>query len=264
VADHDVSTSDPAAGCADHARIEPADPVRLLFDAKAARWPQNYAPNGRLVDRLTRLAAIVDHHVATGECVLDLGCGTGELARHMAAAGLRVTACDISTEMLSRAATSDPGGAVNWVQLDPGWRVLPFDSAAFHIVVAASVLEYVDDPARVLSECARVVRPGSMVLCTVPDPRHPIRWLEWLACPAARLQLARAASRHWPRLDDYLTYLRISRQRYPAHRWRAIAEEVGLWPAYPLDAGSWSPLRLQVFRRPDETGQLPGRPRPEE
>ena len=111
--------------------------------------------------------------------MLDLGCGTGELARHLAAAGLRVTGCDISAEMLARLPRPIPTGAVEWVPLDPGWQTLPFESASFDAVVAASVLEYVDEPAAVLRECARVLRPGGVVLCTVPDLTHPVRWLEW-------------------------------------------------------------------------------------
>ena len=116
----------------------------------------------------------------------------------MGAAWLRVTGCDISAEMLARAAAGDPGGAVEWVELDPRWQRLPFESATFDAVVAASVLEYVDEPAAVLRECARVLRPGGIVLCTVPDLTHPVRWLEWLAGLAARLPLARAAGGRWP------------------------------------------------------------------
>ena len=105
--------------------------------------------------------------------MLDLGCGTGELARHLAGAGLRVTGCDISANMLGQAAAADPAGAAEWIQLDPDWRTLPFATASFDAVVAASVLEYVGSPAAVLRECARVLRPGGVLLCTVPDPRAP-------------------------------------------------------------------------------------------
>ena len=129
--------------------------VRQLFDAKAAAWPAKYTPSGRLAGRLTRLADAVTYHVSAGGSVLDLGCGTGELAGTIAAAGLRATGCDISPEMLHLAVASDPAGTVGWVQLDPAWQVLPFASETFDAVVAASVLEYVDEPAAVLRECRR-------------------------------------------------------------------------------------------------------------
>jgi SAM-dependent methyltransferase len=230
--------------------------VRQLFDAKAAAWPSKYAPDGRLAGRLTRLAGAVTYHVPSGGRVLDLGCGTGELASAIAAAGLQATGCDISREMLHRAAAADPSGAVDWVQLDPGWQVLPFGPEAFDAVVASSVLEYVDDPVAVLQECRRVLRPGGIVLCTVPDPRHPVRWLEWLIGVAAQEPVIRAATRRWPCLDGYLTYLRISRHRHSSRWWRLAAIRADLHEArYFADSRKRSPLRLLTFQRPADHGR---------
>jgi SAM-dependent methyltransferase len=233
--------------------VDIASAARQLFDAKAPAWPSKYSPGGRLEGRLTRLADAVTSHVPAGGSVLDLGCGTGELAGAIAAAGLRPTGCDISPEMLHRAAAADPAGTVDWVQLDPGWQVLPFGPDSFDAVVASSVLEYVNDPARVLRECARVIRPGGTMLCTVPNPRHPVRRLERLIRPAATWRVSSGNLDRWPRLDRYLLYLRISRQRHSAARWCAIAAQSGLLavPRLP-DSAERSPLRLLIFHRPRE------------
>ena len=83
----------------DQATAHP-EQVQRLFDEKASTWAAKYAPHGRLTGRLTQLADAVGYHVAAGGHVLDLGCGSGELSRHLAAAGLRVTGCDISARML--------------------------------------------------------------------------------------------------------------------------------------------------------------------
>lgn len=225
--------------------------VRLLFDTKAATWSAKYAPGGRLVDRLTRFADAVGFHIAAEGTVLDLGCGTGELSRHLGAVGLRVTGCDISPQMLEQAATGDDGRVVDWVCLDPEWRMLPFEPDSFDAVVAASVLEYVDSPAAVLAECARVLRPGGVMLCTVPDLAHPVRWLEWLAGLAGRIPVMRALASDWPRAERYLTYLQISRQRHPAGWWHNVAAQAGLLTGdRPPDAAAPSPLRLFTFQRP--------------
>jgi SAM-dependent methyltransferase len=224
--------------------------VRHLFDAKAAAWPTKYAPGGRLVGRLSRLTGAVAYHLPAGSSVLDLGCGTGELTAAIAAAGMRAAGCDISPEMLRLAAATHTAGNVDWVELEPGWQVLPFRKDSFDAVIASSVFEYVDDPVAMLRECRRVLRPAGIVLCTVPDQRYPVRWLEQLIATLAWEPAQRAASRHWPRLGAYLAYLRISRQRHFARWWQAAALRAGLLNVPHLPGlAERSPLRLLTFQR---------------
>jgi ubiquinone/menaquinone biosynthesis C-methylase UbiE len=234
-------------------RTDVTTEVQRLFDAKAAGWPTKYAPGGRLVGRLSRLAGAVAYHLPAGSSVLDLGCGTGELTAAIAAAGMRSTGCDISPEMLRLAAAAHTAGNVDWVELEPGWQVLPFRKDSFDAVIASSVFEYVDDPVAVLRECRRVLRPAGIVLCTVPDQRYPVRWLEQLIATLVREPALGAACRHWPRLGAYLAYLRISRQRHFVRWWEAAALRADLLnvPQVPGPAAR-SPLRLLTFQRPGD------------
>jgi SAM-dependent methyltransferase len=234
-------------------RQDYTDGVRRLFDAKAARWPARYAPEGPLAGRLAQFAEAVRDRISDGGELLDLGCGSGELARHLAGTGYRMTGCDIAPEMLRQAEMADQVQGVRWIRLDPGWHTLPFTSGSLDAVIAASVLEYVPEPRAVLRECARVLRPGGSLLCTVPDLTHPVRWLEWPLTLVARTPLALPARHAWPRLGSYLTYLRISRQRRRIRWWQDTARHSGLTPALPPDGHApRAPLRLLAFTRPGD------------
>jgi SAM-dependent methyltransferase len=239
----DCALTSNASAASDH-----ADPVLTLFDEKAADWPSKYAAGGRLVGRLTQfIEAVLDLTVARGE-LLDLGCGSGELARHLATVGYRVTGCDIAPRMLRQATVADREHAVRWIRLEPCWRTLPFTADSLDAIVAASVLEYVRDPAAVLAECARVLRPGGVLLCTVPDLTHPMRWLEWPLSRIARMAPARAVGGA-SRVSRYLTYLRVSRQRWSARWWQEAGRLAGLQLALTASRPPRGPLRLLAFTR---------------
>jgi SAM-dependent methyltransferase len=131
---------------------------------------------------------------------------------------------------------------------------LPFAAGSLDTVIASSVLEYVRDPAPVLAECARVLRPGGVLLCTVPCLAHPVRWLEWPLRLAARTPAGGAAGRALPRFAPYLAYLRTSRQRHRTGWWHAAGRRAGLDPARRREAGQ--PLQLLTFTRlADAAGQ---------
>ena len=227
-----------------------------LFEAKAAGWAVKYAPGGSLASRLASLSTAVSWYARAGDLVLDLGCGTGELARALAVGGLRVTGCDISPQMLLHAARNPDGpgaGRARWVRLEPGWGSLPFAPGAFDVVVASSVLEYVAEPAAVLRECARVLRPGGVVLYTVPDLRHPVRWAEWCAQRLARVTGKLSGDGRRSRWSGYHAYLRVSLQRHCVQWWLAASRQAGLRPVPCQPNGALSPLRLLASRCIDES-----------
>ena len=267
----ELPVSEDAAATVSGAAAGHAERVRTLFDAKAACWPAKYVAGGRLAGRLSQFASAVADLAPPGGELLDLGCGSGELARHLAAGGYRVTGCDIAPTMLRQAELADVRRAVRWVRLEPCWQALPFAAGSLDAVVSASVLEYVPDPGAVLAECARVLRPGGVMICTVPDVTHPVRWLEWplrlLSSGGTTPRTPRcapdgsaivSAAQSAPggttvaRLRQYLAYLRASRQRRRAGWWRAAARRAGLEPV-PAARTSRAPLRVLVFVMPGGT-----------
>lgn len=107
-----------------------------------------------------------------GERILDLGCGTGHLARLLAplvAPDGRVTGIDISPDAIRLAArlSGDSAAGVAFQQADG--EELPFATASFDAAVCVSVLGFCRRPERVLAELRRVLRPGGRLLIANAD-----------------------------------------------------------------------------------------------
>ena len=104
--------------------------------------------------------------LASGGRVLELGCGTGRIARPLGLAGVRLIGIDRSDPMLARArqrvVRARLGGQVGLVRGDI--RDLPFPSSAFAMVMAPyGVLQSLlreRDLAATLAEVHRVLQPG--------------------------------------------------------------------------------------------------------
>jgi demethylmenaquinone methyltransferase / 2-methoxy-6-polyprenyl-1,4-benzoquinol methylase len=110
--------------------------------------------------------------------VLDLGCGTGELARQVARhyPGARVFGADFTRAMVAkavRASATRPEGA----RLDFGRATalrLPFPDATFDLVTNAFVARNLADLPRALGEMRRVLRPrGVLLTLEITEPDSP-------------------------------------------------------------------------------------------
>jgi SAM-dependent methyltransferase len=95
--------------------------------------------------------------------VLDLGCRYGALTRTYAE-GNDVTGVDVDREALAEAAKL--GIETRWADVD---EPLPFEDATFDVVVAGELLEHVRDPAGLVAEARRVLRPGGRFVASVPN-----------------------------------------------------------------------------------------------
>lgn len=99
---------------------------------------------------------------------LDIGCGTGVLAVHLAQLGLQVTALDASETMLEIArCEAQHAGVAASITLkvgDAAQLATLFDAGSFDVILCHNVLEFVDDPSVVLHDAARVLRDSTNVI----------------------------------------------------------------------------------------------------
>ena len=132
---------------------------RDFFAGAAGRWDALRAELfGRRADLQALLALVADDLV-----VGDLGCGTGQVSEALAPFVRRVVAVDGSSEML--AAAEARLAALPNVELRAGeLEALPVEDGTLDAAVLALVLHHAAEPAAVLAEARRVLRPGGRLV----------------------------------------------------------------------------------------------------
>lgn len=149
------------------------DGVAAGYDAAFTELPLGRWLRGMVWERL-------DRAFEPGQHVLELGCGTGEDAVHMAERGLHVTATDVSPGMLDvtshKAASAGLADRVTVAPLDltdfAAWTAQetdPFDG----VVSNFGPLNCVEDRQALTGQLAGLLRPGGRVVVVVMGPVCP-------------------------------------------------------------------------------------------
>ena len=102
--------------------------------------------------------------LAEGEHVLEIGCETGSLSHYLAGKGYQLSAVDRSSTMIETAKRDQ--SKVNFQIADA--TKLPFNTAQFGAVIAASLINIVSDQHAVIAEMVRVCKPGGTLSILVP------------------------------------------------------------------------------------------------
>lgn len=171
-----------------------------------------FAPLGPTYDRVGAVLSfgqdprwrrfLVSRIPADGGHVLDVATGTGLVAEQLLRAGHRVTGLDQSAEMLALARQRF-GDEVELVEASA--ETLPFADTSFDHLTFTYLLRYVDDPAAVLRELARVVRPGGTIaMLEFGLPRGPWRPLWELYVRVGLPICGRLVSKGWGEAGSFL------------------------------------------------------------
>lgn len=104
--------------------------------------------------------------------VLDLGCDFGFVLRHLPS-NLRRLGVDVS----SLALESLQSAGIETLRCDFDNNPLPVESGSFDLILANDVIEHVLHTDHVLNEINRVLRPGGVLIASIPNVNQPVSFI---------------------------------------------------------------------------------------
>ncbi len=186
-------------------------------------------------DLITSL--LTDLNPPKNATILDVGCGTGAMLDDLTPFGT-VIGADFSTEALRYCGERGAVSGKTYRLSRADVRRLPFQTDSVDIVTAMDIIEHIDDDKAALREIARVLKPGGVLLATVP-----------------------AFESLWSDHDVALHHHR----RYTSHGFRDVAQRAGLAveklsytvsTLFPIIWAFRTATRMMSARR-DPTGKAP-------
>jgi ubiquinone/menaquinone biosynthesis C-methylase UbiE len=130
-------------------------------------------------DKLHYLPRLVDFDGFRGQTLLEVGCGIGTDLVRFARGGAIVTGIDLSATAIELARKN-----FEWHGLVPrelrvaNAEALPYPDNSFDVVYGHGVIQYTSDPARLVRECHRVLRPAGHAIFMV---YNRVSWLNALS-----------------------------------------------------------------------------------
>lgn len=190
---------------------------------------------------LNAALGLLRRHGASHSRLLEIGAGTGQQAKTLAAAGYEVTAIDLPGSRYASARV--------WPVIEYDGTTLPFADNSFDIVFSSNVLEHIADTDGMQREIARVLTPGGIAVHVLPSPTWRVVTMlahyPWLVVAAGAALKRRVAQSSAPTPAD----CNAARVR-PSWRRIAYAHRHGehgnaLSEAFHFRRHRW----LQVFQR---------------
>jgi ubiquinone/menaquinone biosynthesis C-methylase UbiE len=218
------------------------------MDGEYARFARYMEPGARQI--------LSQWIIAFGERLLDVGCGSGQIAIPAASAGVQVTGIDIAGNLVENARQRAASAGLD-ARFDEGdAERLPYRDGEFDVVVSLIGAMFAPRPDRVAAELARVCRPGGRLLMANWTPTSMPGWMfkrvaEHVPPPpdVPSPALWGDEDRARERLADSVKNIQLTRKFYPQWVYPfSVTELVEYFRLY------FGPVR-RAFAALDETGR---------
>jgi 2-polyprenyl-3-methyl-5-hydroxy-6-metoxy-1,4-benzoquinol methylase len=202
----------------------------------APGWEQRYTKKSFRA-RIAALAECLIGELFGGSIWLDAGCGTGTLSRWLAERGCAVLGVDAASSMIAAAEALSENAAVEcrpeFARIESIER-LRLDRGSFDGILCSSVLEYVDDPVGCLAEFVRVLKPGGLLLVSIPNRVSIVRKAQ-----VAGYRFGAGLGQNW------FPFIQHSRHQYRAHEFSKVLSQAGFATETIIPFGSPLPTFVQ-------------------
>jgi SAM-dependent methyltransferase len=176
-----------------HSTRHPSDTPDIVNEKQAAAW--NGPEGAHWAQHSTRRAGDADlilplveaTAIDAGDRVLDVGCGTGALARLAArwATPGGAVGVDLSTQMIEQARAEAAAEGISNVTFEVGdVQVHPFAEGSFDVAVSHFGIMFFGDPAVAFANIASALRPGGRLGFVCPQAMERC---DWYGVPLAAL-----------------------------------------------------------------------------
>ncbi len=146
---------------------------RARFERYGRTHREEHAISGWSPEGLRRRVQLFDRVIGSLDLppradALEMGCGAGTYVRRLAGLGHAAVGVDYALTSLARAVAADPGRTGRYLAAEA--YQLPFGGESFDLVTCIGVLQALSQPELVLTEMARVLRPGGFVVVEALNP----------------------------------------------------------------------------------------------
>lgn len=165
--------------------MTPNDPHQTTldyFNRRSDFWhdiyerPQTFTGYSLLKQHHT-VMQVIEQTQTPGSTILDVGCGTGITVLELAAKGYQASGVDFAPNMIERASQDAAAKGIVCDFQVASAENLPYPTQHFDMVIALGLVGNLRDDTDCLREIYRVLKPGGIVLLTMPNVLAVDRWI---------------------------------------------------------------------------------------